>query len=66
LAAKADYIVSGDKHLLELTTHKMTRRILSVNEFLSITEGRVEEKNWRVEKILAGADPNWSWFYAKN
>ena len=41
LAAKAEYIVSGDKHLLELTSYKETR-ILSVNEFLSIIE---EKKN---------------------
>jgi uncharacterized protein len=37
LATKADYIVSGDKHLLDLTSHKETK-ILSVSEFLSITE----------------------------
>jgi putative PIN family toxin of toxin-antitoxin system len=35
LAAKADYIVSGDKHLLELTSHKETK-ILSVSEFLKL------------------------------
>ena len=43
LAAKADYIVSGDKHLLELTSHKETR-ILSVNEFLSITTEKLKKK----------------------
>lgn len=43
LAAHADYIVSGDKHLLELTNHKKTR-ILSVNEFLKITEEKTVEK----------------------
>jgi predicted nucleic acid-binding protein len=39
LAAKADYIVSGDKHLLELTSYEDTQ-ILSVNEFLDATEGK--------------------------
>ena len=37
LAAKADYLVSGDKHLLELPNYKNTR-ISSVNEFLKIME----------------------------
>jgi len=43
LAAKADYIVTGDKHLLELTSHKETK-ILSVNEFLSITTEKLKKK----------------------
>ncbi len=33
LAAKADYIVSGDKHILALKSHNRTK-ILSANEFL--------------------------------
>ena len=43
VAAKADYIVSGDKHLLELTSHKKTK-ILAVSEFLSITEEKLKKK----------------------
>ncbi len=46
LAAHADYIVSGDKHLLELTIHKKTK-ILSVNEFL-----RSHKKKYRKRKRL--------------
>ena len=42
-AAKADYIVTGDKHLLELASHKETK-ILSVNEFLSITTEKLKKK----------------------
>ena len=40
LAAKADYLVSGEKHLLELTRHKKTR-ILSVSQFLSDKEQKM-------------------------
>jgi predicted nucleic acid-binding protein len=43
LAVKADYIVSGDKQLLELTGHKKTR-ILPVNEFLKIIEEKPRKK----------------------
>ena len=35
LAAKADYIVSGDKHLLKVGSYKKTR-IVSVSDFLQI------------------------------
>jgi putative PIN family toxin of toxin-antitoxin system len=38
-AAGADYIVSGDKHLLKIGYYKKTQ-ILSVNEFLQILEAR--------------------------
>jgi predicted nucleic acid-binding protein len=44
LAAKADYIVSGDEHLLELAGQEKTR-ILSVNKFLKIMEEKVHKKN---------------------
>lgn len=37
LAARADYIVSGDKHLLKIESYKSTR-IVTVNEFLQIIE----------------------------
>jgi uncharacterized protein len=37
LAARADYIVSGDKHLLKVGSYKKTR-IVSVNEFLQIID----------------------------
>jgi uncharacterized protein len=37
LAAGADYIVSGDKHLLKIVSYKKTQ-ILSVNEFLYLIE----------------------------
>lgn len=37
LAADADYIVSGDKHLLKIVSYKKTQ-ILSVNEFLQLIE----------------------------
>lgn len=37
LAVGADYIVSGDKHLLKVGSYKKTR-IVSVNEFLKIIE----------------------------
>jgi putative PIN family toxin of toxin-antitoxin system len=37
--SKADYIVSGDKHLLSLREFKGIR-IVSVNEMLKILEGR--------------------------
>ena len=37
LAAKADYIVSGDKHLLKVGCYRKTQ-ILSVNEFLKLIE----------------------------
>ena len=37
LAAGADYIVSGDKHLLKIVSYKKTQ-ILSVNEFLQLIE----------------------------
>lgn len=37
LAAKADYIVSGDKHLLKVGSYKKTR-IVSVSEFLQILD----------------------------
>jgi putative PIN family toxin of toxin-antitoxin system len=36
-AAGADYIVSGDKHLLKVVSYKKTQ-ILSVNEFLKVLE----------------------------
>lgn len=36
-AAGADYIVSGDKHLLKVACYKKTQ-IASVNEFLQIIE----------------------------
>ncbi len=39
LAAGADYIVSGDRHLLKIGGYKRTR-ILSVSEFLGILEAR--------------------------
>ena len=35
LSGKADYIVSGDKHLLKKACYKKTQ-ILSVNEFIQI------------------------------
>ena len=37
-AAGADYIVSGDKHLLKIICHRKTK-ILSVNDFLQVIEG---------------------------
>jgi putative PIN family toxin of toxin-antitoxin system len=37
LAAKADYIISGDKHLLKVGCYRKTQ-ILSVNEFLKLIE----------------------------
>jgi putative PIN family toxin of toxin-antitoxin system len=37
LAARADYIVSGDKHLLKVGNYKKTR-IVSVSEFLQIID----------------------------
>ncbi len=37
LAAGADYIVSGDRHLLNVGSHRKTR-IVSVSEFLQIIE----------------------------
>jgi putative PIN family toxin of toxin-antitoxin system len=37
LAARADYIVSGDKHLLKVGSYEKTR-IVSVNEFLQIID----------------------------
>lgn len=37
LAAGADYIVSGDKHLLKIVSYKKTQ-ILSVKEFLQLIE----------------------------
>jgi uncharacterized protein len=40
LAASAEYIVSGDKHLLELVNHKKIR-IMSVNDFLKIIQIKV-------------------------
>jgi len=39
LAGGAEYIVSGDKHLLKTGRYKKTR-ILSVNEFIKILETR--------------------------
>ncbi len=39
LEAKADHIVSGDKHLLKLGTYGKIK-IVSVNEFLQILEAR--------------------------
>lgn len=39
LAADAEYIVSGDKHLLKIGEYKKTR-ILSVNEFLVVLEAK--------------------------
>jgi len=39
LEAKADYIVSGDKHLLSVGAYRKTK-IVSVNEFLQILESR--------------------------
>ena len=36
-AAGADYIVSGDKHLLKVACHRKTQ-IVSVNKFLQLTE----------------------------
>jgi len=39
LAAGADYIVSGDKHLLRIGCYEKIR-ILSVNEFLGILEAK--------------------------
>jgi putative PIN family toxin of toxin-antitoxin system len=39
LAAGADYIVSGDRHLLKIGGYKKTR-ILSVSEFLGILEAK--------------------------
>jgi putative PIN family toxin of toxin-antitoxin system len=39
LAAGADYIISGDKHLLKIGGYKRTR-ILSVSEFLGILEAK--------------------------
>ncbi|MEM3551280.1 MAG: putative toxin-antitoxin system toxin component, PIN family [Candidatus Bathyarchaeia archaeon] len=39
LASGADYIVSGDKHLLKIGVYKKTR-ILSVSEFLGIMEAK--------------------------
>lgn len=39
LAVGADYIVSGDKHLLKIASYKKTR-ILSVSEFLGILEAK--------------------------
>ena len=39
LAARADYLVSGDKHLLNIESYKGTR-VVSVIEFLQIIETR--------------------------
>lgn len=39
LAAGADYIVSGDKHLLKIGGYKKTR-VLSVSEFLVVIEAK--------------------------
>ncbi len=38
-AAGADYIVSGDKHLLKVSCYKKTQ-IVSVNEFLQLIEAK--------------------------
>ena len=35
IAAKADYVVSGDKHLLKIEAYKKIK-ILSVNDFLRL------------------------------
>jgi putative PIN family toxin of toxin-antitoxin system len=37
LAARADYLVSGDKHLLKVGSYKKTK-ILTVNDFLTLIE----------------------------
>ena len=39
LAAGADYVVSGDKHLLKVVRHRKTT-IVSVNEFLRVLEAK--------------------------
>jgi len=39
LEAKADYVVSGDKHLLKVGNYKKIQ-IISVNEFLQVLETR--------------------------
>ena len=38
-AIKADYLVSGDKHLLKLICYHKTK-VLSVNEFLQVLEAK--------------------------
>ena len=43
LAVKADYVVSGDKHLLELPVHRRQENCL-VNEFLKIMEKKCIKK----------------------
>lgn len=37
LAAKANYLISGDKHVLKVLSYKQTK-ILSVNDFLKLIE----------------------------
>jgi putative PIN family toxin of toxin-antitoxin system len=39
VAANAEYIVSGDKHLLKIGSYKKTR-IISVSEFLQVIEAK--------------------------
>ena len=39
LAANAEYIVSGDRHLLKVGSYKKTR-VLSVSEFLQVIEAK--------------------------
>jgi putative PIN family toxin of toxin-antitoxin system len=42
-AAEADYVVSGDKHLLKVVCYEKTQ-ILSVNEFLQVMEAKRQPK----------------------
>jgi putative PIN family toxin of toxin-antitoxin system len=37
IAAKADYVVSGDKHVLKVRSYKQTK-MLSVSDFLELIE----------------------------
>jgi uncharacterized protein len=46
LAAGAEYIVSGDKHLLNVGSHKKMQ-ILSASEFLKVVETRSQRKKPR-------------------
>jgi len=43
IAADADYLISGNKHLLKIASYKKTQ-ILSVNEFLQILKGKASKK----------------------
>jgi putative PIN family toxin of toxin-antitoxin system len=43
ISGKADYIVSGDKHLLKIGNYKEIQ-IISINEFTQILRDRIDKK----------------------